>query len=286
MVFDPKIIKLGKLPARIPKNLKYMNEHIEHSLGIMTLPPTPRVRRWSRGHTKWGEMLNDQLGACTCAGIGHYFQVATLDESILTDHYFHMQTASDNVVLKLYENAANYNPNASKVWSQEENNWVNSTDNGAECSAILQYVTNNGFNGHKVYGFGLVDQNVQSHVMEMINLFGGMYIGLQLPKTCEGQIFNGVWDVVDSSLQGNSKPGSYGGHCVFVPDYVDNGSELETLTCITWGGLQKMTWKFFATYCDEAYCILSDAWVASGKSPLGFDLASLQANMSELVHEL
>jgi hypothetical protein len=266
MNFDPNLLKLGKLPANIPKNLKKMTEHFDRSLGLISLPPPPLVRTWSQNRPSWGDMLNDQSGDCTCAGIGHYFQVATLDES------GNMVTSADSVVETLYENATGYRPG------------VPSTDNGAECSTILQYVTNNGFNGYKIYGYGLVDQANPEHCMEMIDEFGGMYIGLSLPKTAQTQVGE-IWDVVDSSLQGDSAIGSWGGHCVFVPDYVSNGSQIETLTCITWGGLQKMTWNYFYSYCDEAYCLLSDAWLSKGNSPTGFNLASLEANMAELTHE-
>ena len=46
-------------------------------------------------------------------------------------------------------------------------------------------------------------------------------------------------------------PNPYNGHCVLIVGY----SKLY-LTCITWGRRQKMTYKFFDKYCDEAYGII------------------------------
>ena len=54
------------------------------------------------------------------------------------------------------------------------------------------------------------------------------------------------------SLTGPGAPGSWGGHAV---DIVRYGAE--TLTAVTWGRLQELTWSFLERYCDEAYCILS-----------------------------
>lgn len=87
---------------------------------------------------------------------------------------------------------------------------------------------------------------------------------MQLPKSAQTQ---DVWDVDTSP---NGQPGSWGGHCVFVPDYDANG-----LTCITWGAPKKMTWGFWGTYCDEAHALLSPDW----QPPAGFDMAALQADL-------
>lgn len=41
-----------------------------------------------------------------------------------------------------------------------------------------------------------------------------------------------------------------------------------SLTVVTWGALQTMTWGFWAAYCDEAYAILSPDYLEqkSGKT--------------------
>ena len=103
---------------------------------------------------------------------------------------------------------------------------------------------------------------------QAIALFGGLYIGLSLPLSAQTQ---DVWDVDTSP---NGKRGSWGGHCVFVPDYDATG-----LTCITWGAPKKMTWPFWGTYCDEAHALLSPNW----KAPAGFDLAALQADLASVI---
>jgi hypothetical protein len=48
----------------------------------------------------------------------------------------------------------------------------------------------------------------------------------------------------------DSKPGSWGGHYVYVPGYTPSGP-----VCVTWGRKQQITWAWLDKYCDEAYAI-------------------------------
>ena len=86
----------------------------------------------------------------------------------------------------------------------------------------------------------------------------GVYIGVQLPLTAERQVEAGQpWSVVSTTGQGS--PGSWGGHAVPCV-----GFDANTLTCVTWGALQTMTWEWFNTYCDEAYACLAPDWFTNG----------------------
>ena len=62
----------------------------------------------------------------------------------------------------------------------------------------------------------------------------------------------------------NAKPGSWGGHYVFVPGYTAAGP-----VCVTWGRKQQMTWDWLDKYCDEAYAIF-DAKNTAKKSVINF----------------
>src|ERR1035438_1443098 len=45
------------------------------------LPPPPAAADWTKGITSWGLMMNDTLGDCTIAGVGHAVQVWTANTS-------------------------------------------------------------------------------------------------------------------------------------------------------------------------------------------------------------
>jgi hypothetical protein len=238
-------MKLGKKPRRYDRRTLRLARYLTPQL-----PPPPPAVTNSKTVTSWGMMLNDTLGDCTIAGVGHAIQVWTLAQG-------NEVTAPDSTVLQYYEQWDGYNPND-----------PNSDQGGVELDVLNDWRQSpNGFDGHKLLAFADPDPQDELHVKQAILLFGGLYIGLELPVSAQTQ---DVWNVDTSP---NGQPGSWGGHCVFVPDY-----DAETLTCITWGQLKKMTWAFWGTYCDEAHALLSTAW----QPPTGFDMAALQADLKQV----
>lgn len=228
-----------------------MTEHFD-----VPLPEPPEVCDWSKGQSAWGMMLNDTIGDCTCAGVGHLFQVWTLNAR------GHMWTPHDSIIECLYENVSHYDPG------------IPGTDKGAACTDVLTYILEHQFDGWTVAGFGTVNNDDDRHVKQCVAMFGGAYIGVSLPRSIKGQE---IWDVAGINMTGDNAPGSLGGHCVSIVGY-----DLDHVHIITWGRIQLMTWKFFRTYCDEAYCILAQTWQHGGKTPVGLSLESLRANMKEL----
>jgi hypothetical protein len=76
----------------------------------------------------------------------------------------------------------------------------------------------------------------------------GMGLGLQLPKSAQKQVQTGQpWTVTTGP---DARPGSWGGHYVYVSGYTPSGP-----VCVTWGRKQQMTWAWLDKYCDEAYAI-------------------------------
>jgi hypothetical protein len=110
-------------------------------------------------------------------------------------------------------------------------------------------------------------------IQQSIALFAGVYIGLSLPLTAQTQA---VWDVVKGG-GAKAKPGSWGGHCVYVPKYDANG-----FTCITWGQPKTMTLAFWKKYCDEAHTLFGQDWLTAKGAPSGFDQAQLQTDLADI----
>jgi hypothetical protein len=240
---DHSRMKLGKKPRRYdPRTLR-----LARYLTPQLPPPPPAVTN-SQGIANWGMMLNDTLGNCTIAGVAHAIQVWTLAKG-------NEVTVPDPTVLQYYEQWDGYNPSDP------------SSDQGGVELDVLNDWRQQGFADHSLLAFADPDPQDSLHVRQAIWLFGGLYIGLQLPISAQTQ---DVWGVDTSP---NGQPGSWGGHCVFVPDY-----DADSLTCITWGQLKKMTWQFWGTYCDEAHALLSPDWQPAA----GFDMAALQADLSEV----
>lgn len=235
---------LGRLPARHdPRTLK---------LGkyLTALPPTPSARDWTAGKTEWGQMLNNELGDCTCAALGHACQTWSLNSIKLE------VTPADADILAAYEKWCGYNPADP------------STDQGGVELTVLNCFKRDGLAGHFLAAFA--DPAVQNleEVKQGINLFGGVYIGITLTNA---QLDADVWDVIP-----NDQSGVAGGHAVWVPRYDADGS----FTCITWGELKKMTAAFWASCVDEAHCLLGSLWITPTGAPSGFDLTQLQQDLA------
>ena len=218
------------------------------------LAPPPPAADWSRGIASWGMMLNDTLGCCTIAGCAHAVQVWTADTG-------REATLPDASIEKYYERWDGYV--AGEPW----------TDRGGSELDVLNRWKKQGFAGHKLLAFADPNPANLTEIRQSIALFGGVYIGLALPRTAQRQE---VWQMAPSA-GADAEPDSWGGHCVFVCKYDEAG-----FTCITWGQIKTMTVDFWKNYCDEAHTLLSADWLAAKGAPSGFDQAQLLADLDAI----
>jgi hypothetical protein len=224
-----------------------------------TPPPPPSARDWTKGITQFGMLKNDILGDCTCAAVGHAVQIFTANASTEA-------SIGDHAVVVAYEDWCGYRPSDPN------------TDQGGFCLDVLKDWKRSTFNGHRLNAFATVTLTNTVEVKQAINVFGGVYIGLNLPLSAQAQV-GGVWDVVQDDGTGNTVPGSWGGHCIFTPTYDPSTN----LTSITWGTLQTMTLAFWLKYVDEVYCLISKDFIeTSGVDPSGFHMAQLEADLAAI----
>lgn len=248
-------VKLGKQAPKIDPRTLMMARYI-----LPGLPAPPAEFDWSGGVTEWGMMDNDRLGDCTCAARGHAVQVFTLAATGT------MRTISDDEIEAEYTRDCGYNPSDP------------STDQGGVEIAVLNDWRQQGIGVdgvEKLQAYISVNPANQIHVMQGVQYFGGVYIGVALPITAQGQT---TWDVTDPNLTGDAAAGSWGGHAVFVVKYNAIGPVV-----VTWGQLMQMTWAFWAAYCDEAYALLSpDFLEVNGLTPGGFDVATMLSDLQDI----
>jgi hypothetical protein len=199
-----------------------------------------------------GVMLNDSLGDCTCAALGHAIQVWTANNGT-------METPSDSAILSAYETVDGYDPA------------VPSTDQGGVETVVLQ-AWQIGIAGlYKLVAWIPVNPQNHDHVMKAIERFGLLYRGLSLPKTIQNQPTN--W-TVDLTAGADAEAGSLGGHAVISGKYDGTG-----IGTVTWGYEVTESWSFNDAYCDEAYAPLCALWTPGGISPLGDTIEALQVDL-------
>lgn len=259
------LLPLGKNPRLDDKrNLKFAR------YVSIDAPTPPDDCSYIDGIGDWGMMLNgpntygnlippDGLGNCTCAGACHYLQAvsATSNKEV---------KETDAIVLALYMKWCGY------VLGDP------STDEGGVLLDILKNWRKDGIDGHKLLAFAQIHLPSYNNkvivspaeIKRAIWMFGGAYVGVQLPVSAQNQ---DVWDVVSGQ---DSTPGSWGGHCIYLVAY-----DKDYVYAVTWGTVQKMTWAWFAKYCDEAYaCVLQDWFKITGVNPQGLDMAQLIADLT------
>jgi len=262
MTIDPKTFKLGKLP---PKR-DHRNLQLASYLNNVKLPVIPTQLSWyqhpeARPGFSWQMFLNDSLGDCAIAGPAHIEMLWTFNVDELPF------TPTNQEVLAAYTQVGGYKPGDPN------------TDQGCVLLNVLNTWQNSGLFGRKIYAYVEVNPKNLQHIKTAIALFGAIDIGLAMPLSGQSQVGQ-VWTVTDPSLQGDSTPGSWGGHCVVIGKYDDVAKEF---TCITWGQEQKMSYDYFTTYCDEAYAPLSKDWTNSrGLNPTGVNFTTLDLDITEV----
>jgi hypothetical protein len=247
---------LGKKAAKFDPRAFQLRDFLE-------LMQPPAQANWYKHLTSFGMMLNNTKGCCTIAAVGHAEQVATLNTPT------GMETPPDSAILSVYERACGYVPNDP------------STDQGGVIVDVLNWVRQHplalGCGKPTLFAYAAPNPGDIIHAKQAIAEFGLLDIGIQLPISAQSQVGK-VWDVVGNpDTDPDSKPGSWGGHSVIVCAYDEN-----TVTCITWGQLQVMTWRFWQKYVDESHALLMDAWMNRFGPISKVQLAAMQNRLNAL----
>jgi hypothetical protein len=251
-------VKLGKKPAKIDPRTLRLAKYL-----LPSLPAAPSSVDWTGGVKEFGQMLNNVLGDCTVAAVGHAEQIW----SIAADSKELEFTPSDHLILEKYMQWCGYVPGDP------------STDQGGVEIDVLNDWRKHGFHPalhphrHPLLAYADPDPANTEHIRQAINLFGGVYIGLELPICAQTQ---DVWDTVSGPT---GEPGSWGGHAVFVCGYDES-----TFTFISWGQVMKMTIRFWEDYVDEAHALVSAEFLnaGTGETPVGFDLVTMLADLQQV----
>jgi hypothetical protein len=244
---------LGKQPAKKdPRTLQF-----ENYIVASDLPDAPaELALEDQVKSPWGMMDNDKIGDCTCACAGHMIINWSANAGDEKD-------PSQQDIVTAYSEITGYNPQ------------TGANDNGAVVLDVLNFWKNTGIAADKIDAYVALEPNNDQQVRESTFLFGGCYLGLQMPLSAQNQT---IWSVPSSGQTGKGAPGSWGGHAVPVVGY-DN----RYVAVITWGNVLYMTWEFYNAYCDEAYAIISIDWLnQTGKTAEGFDLQQLDADLTQI----
>ena len=122
--------------------------------------------------------LNDELGDCTVAAAAHMIQQWTF----FAEKPF---IPTDQDVLKAYKAVSGYVPGLPE------------TDNGTCLLDVLNYWRKTGIGNHKIFAYAQVDYTNAEERRLAIELFGNLYVGVQLPVAVQGA---NDWTVGDGGI--------------------------------------------------------------------------------------
>jgi hypothetical protein len=245
--------KLGKRPAVFDsRTLKF------GTYEVASLPPPPASVDYGAGINTWPMFGNDQYGDCTCAAAGHMIQDWTFNAGKEV-------TPTLQDVMTFYEHFVGNPP---------------PQDAGCNMLDVLKYWRSTGLGGNKIDAFVSVEPKNNVQARDAIDLFGALYIGVELPDfAVTGDMITTPWVVPPQGPVGDAAPNPNNGHCIPAVAY-----DSRNLYIITWGVRKAMSWQFYNAYADEAYAVLSGAFIAkTGKAKNGFDLAALKKDLT-IIH--
>jgi len=252
---DHREFKLGKRPPKRDRRTLSIEKYLrKEDLNLPSrLDRTSLVRRWP-------SMLNKQIGDCTVAAAGHMIQAWTAVRGRAV-------ILRDSEILDAYSALTGFDPAKPKI------------DRGATALELLRFWRKRGIGGHKIDAYAELALKDLFQMKATVFLFGGCYIGLELPEIAFEDAKEGRdWRVSPGGAVGKGAPNSWGLHAVPVVGY-----DRDSLNVVTWGMLKRMTWHFWETYGDEAYAVLSPDWIgAGGEAPIGVDLEGLKKDLREI----
>jgi hypothetical protein len=237
--------QLGKLlPERDRRTLR-LSQYIDDR----KLRPIPKEDNNYAKMSQWTMAKNDELGCCVVSGAVHMIQVwssMAAREKILPD----------GMVERTYFDR------------------TGGLDFGLHVLSFLKWWRSDSIAGHPLGAFVAVNPTNMDLMKTAIHLFGGVYTGLGLPLSAQGQ---DVWGVVTGGL--SSVPYSWGGHLTVCCQYDKHGN----LYNYTWGEKVPMTPAFTSCYCDEAYALLSLDWFTKDhKTPDGLAWKDLKSDLDKI----
>lgn len=207
----------------------------------------------------WPVYANDSLSDCTAAAAGHLRQAWTCYGQGATT------VTADSDVLAFYEACSGYQPGNP------------STDNGAVMQDCLGYWRQTGLATDKILAYFQVNPADLAEVKTAAWLFGGLYVGVNLPISALDQFNAGQpWDLnpsADNRIDG--------GHCVHL-GAIDSAG---VMTVTTWGKTQRVTPAWWRQYTEEAWAVATLDWVRNYQTPENLDTTALNAEFQQLTGE-
>ncbi len=250
-------VKSGRLPYVHDSRTLDLADYLQHeNLGTL-----PEAFNWGKkiNPGSWGTLGNLKINNCTCAAAGHLIMTWTANIDKL-----HKPTTK--AIVKAYTDITGFNAKTDGI------------GNPVEAIKVLKYWRKHGIDDRKIIAFAKLDFKNREQLKQAIFLYGGCYVGINLPKSARKQYNESKkWTVPRSGTEGVGEPGSWIGHALLIIGYNKN-----ELTAITWGKEVILSFDFWETYVDESYAIFSEDFILNNQAPTKMNVDLLRRDIKAL----
>jgi len=159
--------KLGKLPVATDVRTLSFARYVDRA----TLPKAPPSLDLSRTVLAWPMYANDRIGDCTVAAAAHMIEAwsGAVDGT--------PEEVAERYVLAAFDRVKVVDPASGEAGAYELD--------------VLKDWRSHGIGGHKIGAFAKVSVSDTTLLRTAAYLFGGLFIGIQLPLTAQGE---GTWE--------------------------------------------------------------------------------------------
>jgi hypothetical protein len=226
--------------GRVPSQPDHRTFQLAEFLRPDRITP-PDHADWSTPVTEWGMMGNNLYGNCVIVTAAHELLTWNANESHNT------QRITDDAVIDLSRT-------------------MGALD-GYQIINRLKYWRTNEMWANPLWAFAGYEPADRTAHETAIHVLGAADIGLAMPAAWQGQP---LWS---TGIGPRFRKASWGYHSVPLVAY-----DTTTVTCVTWGRLQRITWPALLEYCDEAWGLINPAWITNqGHAPNTLDLPAIHA---------
>jgi hypothetical protein len=244
--------RFGRQSARHPVGMPFIHRYCD-------LPPAPAVFDRTGGYSRFAMLGNGPDPTLTvnsgrpvgdCAFVGTVN--ATVVDSVETAQPIQMPTADEVVSTYL--------------------TFDHGKDKGANLVDLLQFWQSHGLPWGQISAWASVDPHNTDRLWAACYTFGCLYVGIAVPATMEPQVDNGETLDLTGRLADRQ---IVGGHCVVIVSRDTDGGEL-----VTWGRRVRFSERWWDTYGEEAFVVITGPQVRADGNGCGLDLHQLQADLS------
>lgn len=241
--------------------------HLEHYFKLAKLPAAPATCNWATAVKQpWGMLLNDQIGCCAVAAPAHMELAYTCNDDDSAGPY----CPTDDDVLRAYRAVSGYTPGKPE------------TDVGCDLLSVMNYWRKTGIGNSRIGAHTMVGtrgSNWREVWAQATWIFGGVHIGIAMPAAWQSLAPGETWTGPPGRIRRKAdQPGGWGGHAVNVVSYGKSG-----LRVVTWGVLQRLTWRAVELYCMDARVPVARSWLGANQRTVhGFDAAALMSDLAAI----